>query len=93
MPTPMEQALWDLINQAASQIDIALHGLDRQSVISALINAHTRGAAVAGHRSGSDLQSSHRLSAIYCSGRLIRLSVYVLTRGVLRRDCCHHALT
>lgn len=46
MPTPMEQALLDLINQAASQIDIALYGLDRQSVVTALINAHTRGVAV-----------------------------------------------
>ena len=44
--TPMELALLDVIDQAATQIDIALYGLNRQSVVDALINAHNRGITV-----------------------------------------------
>lgn len=44
--TPMELALLDVINQAVTQIDIALYGLNRQSVVDALINAHNRGVTV-----------------------------------------------
>ncbi|MBK8904486.1 MAG: lamin tail domain-containing protein [Anaerolineaceae bacterium] len=44
--TPMELALLEVINQAATQIDIALYGLNRQSVVDSLINAHNRGVTV-----------------------------------------------
>lgn len=44
--TPMEDRLLALVNSAASQLDVALYGLDRQSVINALIAAYQRGVAV-----------------------------------------------
>jgi len=44
--TPMEDALLDLINGAATSIDVALYGMDRQSVIDALIAAHNGGVTV-----------------------------------------------
>jgi phosphatidylserine/phosphatidylglycerophosphate/cardiolipin synthase-like enzyme len=44
--TEMEDALLSLIDNAATSIDIALYGLDRQSVVSALIAAHTQGVTV-----------------------------------------------
>jgi len=43
---PMELALVEVINQATTQIDIALYGLNRHSVVDALISAHNRGATV-----------------------------------------------
>jgi phosphatidylserine/phosphatidylglycerophosphate/cardiolipin synthase-like enzyme len=46
LSTPMEQGLLGLINSATAQIDVALYGLNRQSVISALIEAHRRGVTV-----------------------------------------------
>lgn len=44
--TTVENALLDLIDGAASSVEVALYGLNRQSVISALINAHGRGVTV-----------------------------------------------
>jgi phosphatidylserine/phosphatidylglycerophosphate/cardiolipin synthase-like enzyme len=44
--TPMEDALLYLIDGATTSIDVALYGLDRQSVVDALIAAHNRGVAV-----------------------------------------------
>lgn len=44
--TNMEKALLEQIEGALSSIDIALYGLDRQSVVDALIAAHTRGVTV-----------------------------------------------
>jgi len=44
--TVMEDALLSLIGNATTSIDIALYGLDRQSVVSALIAAHNQGVAV-----------------------------------------------
>ena len=44
--TAIEDALLTQINQATTQIDVALYGLDRQSVIDALIAAHNRGVTV-----------------------------------------------
>ncbi len=44
--TLMEDALLGFINGASSMIDVALYGLDRQSVIDALIAAHGRGVTV-----------------------------------------------
>ncbi|MCC6604423.1 MAG: lamin tail domain-containing protein [Anaerolineae bacterium] len=44
--TPMELALLEVINQAGTEIDIALYGLNRQSVVNALISAHNRGVTV-----------------------------------------------
>jgi len=45
-PTPMEIALLGHIATAASTIDVALYGLNRQSFINALIAAHNRGVTV-----------------------------------------------
>jgi phosphatidylserine/phosphatidylglycerophosphate/cardiolipin synthase-like enzyme len=45
-PTPMETRLLALIDGAVSGIDMALYGLDRQSVIDALVAADQRGVAV-----------------------------------------------
>jgi phosphatidylserine/phosphatidylglycerophosphate/cardiolipin synthase-like enzyme len=45
-PTPMEEALLGFIHGASSSIDVALYGLDRRSVIDALIAAHDRGVTV-----------------------------------------------
>ena len=44
--TPAEDALLGLIDGAASTVDVALYGLNRQSVVDALIAAHTRGVTV-----------------------------------------------
>jgi HKD family nuclease len=44
--TTIEDALLAQINGAATHIDVALYGLDRQSVIAALIAAHQRGVTV-----------------------------------------------
>jgi phosphatidylserine/phosphatidylglycerophosphate/cardiolipin synthase-like enzyme len=44
--TSIEDALLAQINGAATRIDVALYGLDRQSVIDALIAAHNRGVIV-----------------------------------------------
>jgi len=41
--TPMELALLEVINQATSQIDVALYGLNRQSVVDALKRTQPRG--------------------------------------------------
>jgi phosphatidylserine/phosphatidylglycerophosphate/cardiolipin synthase-like enzyme len=43
---PMEQALIDLIDGAGSTVDVALYGLNRSRVITALLDAHGRGLAV-----------------------------------------------
>jgi len=44
--TPMEDALLALVNSATTSIDVALYGLDRQSIVDALIAAHNRGVTV-----------------------------------------------
>ena len=44
--TPMEDALLARINAASTSVDVALYGLDRQSIIDALIAAHGRGVTV-----------------------------------------------
>jgi phosphatidylserine/phosphatidylglycerophosphate/cardiolipin synthase-like enzyme len=44
--TLIEDALLSLIDGATTSVDIALYGLNRQSVITALINAHGRGVTV-----------------------------------------------
>jgi phosphatidylserine/phosphatidylglycerophosphate/cardiolipin synthase-like enzyme len=44
--TEMESALLSLIDNAATSIDIALYGLNRQSVVDALIAAHSRGVVL-----------------------------------------------
>lgn len=44
--TPMEAALLSLINDAATSLDLAIYGLNRQSLIDALIAAHNRGVTV-----------------------------------------------
>jgi phosphatidylserine/phosphatidylglycerophosphate/cardiolipin synthase-like enzyme len=44
--TTIEDALLDLIDGASTSIDIALYGLDRQSVVGALVAAHNRSVAV-----------------------------------------------
>lgn len=42
----METALLDRLNNATTSIDIALYGLNRQSIVDALITAHGRGVMV-----------------------------------------------
>lgn len=44
--TPMENALLTLLDDAQTIINIALYGLNRQSVVDALIAAHNRGVTV-----------------------------------------------
>lgn len=44
--TVMEQALLDLLNNAATSIDIAIYDFNRESVRDALISAHNRGVTV-----------------------------------------------
>jgi hypothetical protein len=44
--TLMEDALLDLIEGAAASIDVALYGLNRQSVVDALVAAHNRGVTI-----------------------------------------------
>ncbi len=44
--TPMESALLSLIDGAEETIDVALYGLNRQSVVDALIDAHDRDVMV-----------------------------------------------
>ena len=44
--TSMETALLTLINNASTSLDLAIYGLNRQSVIDALIAAHNRGVTV-----------------------------------------------
>lgn len=44
--TNMETALLTLINNANISLDLAIYGLNRQSIIAALIAAHTRGVTV-----------------------------------------------
>ncbi|MCB8980604.1 MAG: lamin tail domain-containing protein [Ardenticatenaceae bacterium] len=45
-PTNMETALLALINNANTSLDMAIYGLNRQSIIDGLIAAHTRGVTV-----------------------------------------------
>ena len=42
----MEAALLTLINNANTNLNLAIYGLNRQSVIDALITAHNRGVMV-----------------------------------------------
>ncbi len=44
--TPMEKVLLSLINGAETSLDVAVYGLNRRSVVSALANAHSRGVEV-----------------------------------------------
>lgn len=44
--TTMEAAFLDLVDNSVSTIDIALYGLNRQSIVAALISAHNRGVIV-----------------------------------------------
>lgn len=44
--TSMEAALLSLINNATTSLDMAIYGLNRQSIVTALIAAHTRGVTV-----------------------------------------------
>lgn len=44
--TPMEDALLHFIGNATASIDAAVYGLDRQSIVDALIAAHNRGVTV-----------------------------------------------
>ena len=44
--TPMEDALLSLIDGATTSVDVALYGLNRQSVVDALIAAHGGGVTV-----------------------------------------------
>jgi len=44
--TPMEDALLDLIGGATTSVDVALYGLNRQSIVDALIAAHDKGVTV-----------------------------------------------
>ncbi len=44
--TPMEDALLALIGSANASIDVALYGLNRQSIVDALVSAHDRGVTV-----------------------------------------------
>ena len=44
--TNMEAALLNLINNANTSLDMAIYGLNRQSIIDALIAAHNRGVTV-----------------------------------------------
>ncbi len=44
--TPMEDVLLALIDSATTSIDVALYGLNRQSVITALVAAHDEGVTV-----------------------------------------------
>ncbi|RMG91973.1 MAG: hypothetical protein D6706_17575, partial [Chloroflexi bacterium] len=46
VPTQMESRLVQTINNAQTSIDIALYGINRQSIIDALIAAHNRGISV-----------------------------------------------
>lgn len=61
--TPMETALLSLINNANTTIDIALYGLNRLSVINALIAAHNRGVAV--RVVGDDDAATNEYSSFY----------------------------
>lgn len=64
-PTPMENALLGFIDGASSSIDVALYGLDRQSVIDALIAAHDRGVTV--RVVGDDAAAAGEYSAGYAA--------------------------
>lgn len=44
--TGMEVALLNLINNATTSLDMAIYGLNRQSIVDALIAAHVRGVTV-----------------------------------------------
>jgi phosphatidylserine/phosphatidylglycerophosphate/cardiolipin synthase-like enzyme len=44
--TGLERSLLDLIEGATSSIDVAIYGLDRQSVVDALVDAHNGGVTV-----------------------------------------------
>ncbi len=44
--TELEEALLRVIDRATTSVDVALYGLDRQSVVQALIAAHQRGVTV-----------------------------------------------
>jgi phosphatidylserine/phosphatidylglycerophosphate/cardiolipin synthase-like enzyme len=73
--TRLERSLLDLIEGAASTIDIALYGLDRQSVVTALIDAHTEGVTV--RVVGDDDAASGAYSSSY--QQLIDAGISVVT--------------
>ncbi len=61
--TPMETALLSLVNNASSTIDIALYGLNRLSIVNALIAAHNRGVTV--RVVGDDDAAANEYSSFY----------------------------
>ena len=61
--TPMEIALLSLIDNAGTTIDIALYGLNRLSIINALIAAHNRGVTV--RVVGDDDAATNEYSSFY----------------------------
>jgi phosphatidylserine/phosphatidylglycerophosphate/cardiolipin synthase-like enzyme len=73
--TALERSLLGLIEGATSSIDVALYGLDRQSVVDALIDAHTEGVAV--RVVGDDDAASGEYSAGY--QQLIDAGISVVT--------------
>lgn len=73
--TSMETALLDVIDNATTRVDIALYGLNRQSVVNALIAAHTRGVTV--RVVGDDDAANNEYSSSYQA--LVNAGVTVIT--------------
>jgi phosphatidylserine/phosphatidylglycerophosphate/cardiolipin synthase-like enzyme len=73
--TALERSLLDLIEGATSSIDVALYGLDRQSVVDALIDAHSGDVTV--RVVGDDDAASGEYSASY--QQLIDAGISVVT--------------
>jgi phosphatidylserine/phosphatidylglycerophosphate/cardiolipin synthase-like enzyme len=82
--TAMEQALLGFIDRADSQVDIALYGLNRQSVIDGLINADSRGVAV--RVVGDDDAAVHDYASGYQALRDAGITVITDTSSYLQHN-------
>jgi len=82
--TPMEDGLLGLIDGAASTVDVALYGLNRQSVVDALIAAHNRGVTV--RVVGDDDAATGDYAAAYQALASAGISVITDTVGTIQHN-------
>jgi len=91
--TPMESALLTLIDTTASTLDAAIYGLNRQSVIEALIAAHQRGvtvrivgdddAATTSYNAGYQALTAAGIPLVIDSSSYIQHNKFIIVDGIV----------
>ncbi len=82
--TPMEDALLAFVNDATTSIDVALYGLNRQSVVDALVAAHDRGVTV--RVVGDDEAATGDYSSSYQALTAAGITVITDTSGYIQHN-------